>query len=178
MKTKTSLFSKLFFILTIAFYTTACVIFGIILLAMDSLDTFLDQNAFTSLLYWIIAVVSTAWYAYSCGFPKTQAEEGSDKTTCPVMLAFFTPIFVGIGIGVVVYYMLYALSVLFMASIGYIVALLLIASLFYATWFHINLYFKPCKKMNPALRKTAMGFSLVIAFGLLLLSLYIFLFRS
>lgn len=177
MKTQTSLFSRLFFILTLAFYTTACVIFGIILLAMDSLDTFLDPNAFKSLLCWTIVIAATAWYAYFYGFPKTQDEEDSGKKTYPVALAFFTPIFVGIGIGVVAYYMLYALSVLFMASIGYIVALLLVASLFYVTWLLIRLYFKPNEKINPTLRKTTMVFSLMVAFGLLLLSLYILLFR-
>jgi hypothetical protein len=177
MKTKTSLFSKLFFILTLAFYITACVIFEIILLAMDSLNTFLSQNAFTSLLYWIIVVASTAWYTYFYGFPKTQPEENSNKKVYPVVLAFFTPILVGMGIGVVVYYILYALSVLFMASIGYIITLLLVASLVYTTWFLIGLYFKPNKKMSPVLRQAAMYFSLIVAFGLLLLSIHLFFFR-
>lgn len=180
MKTQTSLFSKLFFILTLAFYTTACVIFGIILLAMESLDTFLDQNAFKSLLYWTVVIVATAWYSYFYGFPKTQNEDGSGKKAYPVLLALSTPVFIGIGIGVIIYYILYALSVLFMASIGYIVALLLVVSLFYVTWFLIGLYFKPDKPekiISPTLRKTIMGFSLIVAFGLLILSFYILLFR-
>jgi hypothetical protein len=177
MKPQTSLFSKLFFILTLAFYTTACVIFGIILLAMDSLDTFLSPNAFNSLLYWTIAVAATAWYSYFYGFPKIQGEESSGKKTYLLVLTFLTPIFVGIGIGVLAYYILYGLSVLFMASICYIVALLLVVSLFYVTWFLIRLYFKPSEKINPTLRITAMIFSLIIAFGLLILSLYILIIR-
>jgi hypothetical protein len=177
MKTKASLFSKIFFTITLASYTTACVIFGIILLAMDSLDTFLSQNAFTSLLYWIIVVASTAWYTYFYGFPKTQQKENTDKKVYPVALAFFTPILIGIGVGVVVYYILYALSVLFMASISYIVTLLLVVSLFYTTWFLIGLYFKPNSKMSPTLRQAAICFSFITAFGLLVLSLHLFFFR-
>ncbi|MDR2448473.1 MAG: hypothetical protein LBD52_00750 [Prevotellaceae bacterium] len=180
MKTKTSLFSKLFFVLTLAFYTTACVIFGIILLAMDSLDTFLDQNAFNSLLYWTIAVIAMAWYSYFYGLPKTQNEDGTGKKTYPILLALFTPVFIGVGIGVIIYYILYALSALFLAFIGYIVAILLVVSLFYVTWFLIGLYFKPDKPgkmISPTLRKTIMSFSFIIAFGLLLLSFYMLLFR-
>ncbi|MDR0738011.1 MAG: hypothetical protein LBF39_02945 [Prevotellaceae bacterium] len=178
MKTKTLLFSRLFFILTLAFYTTACIIFGIILLAMDSLDTFLDQNAFNSLLYWTIVIVATAWYSYFYGFPKTQDVDGAGKGTYPVLFALSTPVFIGVGIGVVIYYILYALSVLFLASIGYIVTLLLIVSLFYVTWFLIGLYFKPDEKISPTLQKTIMSFSLIVAFGFLLLSLYVLLFRA
>lgn len=177
MKTQTSLFSKLFFILTLAFYITACVIFGIILLAMDSLHTFLSPNAFGSLLYWTIVVAATACYSYLYGSTKTQAVARADQKAYPVLLSFFTPIFVGIGAGVVAYYILYALSVLFMASIGYIVALLLVVSLFYVTWFLIGLYFKPVKTMSPAMQKTVIGFSFVISFVLLILSLYILIFR-
>jgi hypothetical protein len=122
-------------------------------------------------------VASTAGYAYFYGFPKTQPEENTDKKVYPVMLAFFTPIFIGIGIGVIVYYIIYALSALFMASIGYIVTLLLVVSLFYVTWFLIGLYFKPNNKMSPELRQAAIYFSLITALGLLILSLHLFLFR-
>jgi hypothetical protein len=144
---------------------------------MDSLDTFLSPNAFNSLLYWTIAVAATAWYAYIYGFPKMPDEENSGKKAYLFVLTFCTPIFVGIGIGAAAYYILYGLSVLFMASIAYIVALLLVVSLFYVTWFLIRLYFKPLKKINPALRTTSMIFSLIIALGFLILSLYVLIIR-
>jgi hypothetical protein len=145
---------------------------------MDSFGVFLPQNVFCSLLYWIIAVSSTTCYTYIYGFPKTLIVEGSREKNHSLTYAFFMPLLIGYGVGVVVYYMLRVLSALCMPAIGYVVVTLLIMSLFYTTWFLINLYFKQGKRLNPALRKSVIAVSLVWSFGLLLLSLFAFLIRT
>jgi hypothetical protein len=170
MKTQASLFSRFCFILTLAFHITTCVIFCTLLLARDSYSLFFPRNVFSSLLYWVFAVSSTAYYIYICGFPKTPSHS--------LFYAFSMPLFIGYGIAVLMYYMLYALSTLFMAAVGYIVVLLLIASLFYTTWFLINLYFNLGKNLNPALRKSVMSVSLVVSLGLLMLSFFRLLIRA
>jgi hypothetical protein len=178
MKTQASLFSRFCFILTLAFHITTCVIFCTLLLTMDSFSVFLPRNVFSSLLYWILAVSSTTCYTYIYGFPKTRLVEESGKKKHSLTYAFFMPLLIGYGVGIVVYYMLRALSTLCMSAIGYIVVALLAMSLFYTTWFLINLYFKLGKRLNPALRKSVITVSLVWSFGLLLLSLFAFLIRT
>jgi hypothetical protein len=180
MKTQASLFSRFCFILTLAFHITTCVIFCTLLLTMDSFGIFLPRNVFSSLLYWVLAVSSTACYIYIYGFPKTQNAEGREnrKKNHSLFYAFSMPLFIGYGIAVMVYYMLYALSALFMTTVGYVVVLLLIASLFYTTWFLINLYFNLGKRLNSVLRKSVISVSLVVSSGLFILSLCTLLIRA
>jgi hypothetical protein len=135
---------------------------------MDAYGVFLSRNVFGSLLYWILAVSSAAYYIYIRGFPKIHS----------FFYAFFMPLFVGYGIAAMVYYMLYVLSAYFMVAVGYIVILLLVLSLFYTTWFLITLYFSRGKRLNPALRKSVMAVSLVTSFGLLILSLCTLLIKT
>jgi hypothetical protein len=114
------------------------------------------------------------------GFPKTQDATGKEnrKKNHSLFYAFSAPLFIGYGIAVIIYYILYALSALFMSAVGYISVLLLIASLFYTTWFLINLYFNLGKNLDPALRRSVIGVSLVVSFGLLILSLCTLLVRA
>jgi hypothetical protein len=146
---------------------------------MDSYGIFLPRNAFSSLLYWFFSVSSTACYIYIRGFPTIRSTKGKGKPFRVFIYAFFMPLFIGYGISLIIYYVLYALSTLSMAATGYIVILLLVMSLFYTVWFLINLYFINLnKRLNPILRKSVMIVSLVTSFVLLILSLCTLLIRA
>jgi hypothetical protein len=172
MENKTSLLSKILFTFTVAFFATACVIFIVKLLAIGSLETFLGSNAFSSILYWLISLAATVWYIYRYGFPKTQKAEDLGEKTYSVLLALFIPLLIGMGIGLIVYYIIYGLSILFMAAIGYIIAILLVVDIFYGIRFLIKVYFKP-GEISKYVQWGAIVISLLIAIVLLILAIYV-----
>jgi hypothetical protein len=173
MKIQTALFSKILFVFTVAFFTTACVIFGVKFLTIHPSETFLTPNAFSSMLYWIMSFIAAIWYVYIYGFPKTLLRvDAPGEKTYFFLLSIFLPLLIGMGIGFVLYYTLFGLSVLFIATFGYLVAVLLVAGIFYMVRLLINLHFKP-KELKPFLQNVVIWLSLAVSFGLLVVALFV-----
>jgi hypothetical protein len=149
-------------------------VFGVKLLTMDTLHLFLHDCEFNYVLYWIIVVVVTTWYTCMYGFVNVRRRKTSSDKMPILIFTFARPFFFGIGLGVVLYYIIRLLMRVFVASLPYVVVFLLIVSLFYVTKVLNSLYFKSKKTLNPVLRKTIMGFSLLVAFSILMVSLSVF----
>ncbi len=170
MENKTSTFSKILFSLTVAFLVTACVMFIISSFAVRDDGGFMKSNAFGSLIYWILTISGGIWYVYRFGFPKARKAPDEGEKTYLVLLSVFVPLLIGMGMALVVYYAFYGLLLLLMASLGYVVTVALIAGLFFAVRFLINLYFKPTD--NNTQQTWLVILSLLLSIGLLIIAFY------
>jgi hypothetical protein len=171
MKNKTVLFSRVFFILTFAFHTTACVVFGVKLLAMDA--PFFKENTFDCILYWVIVIVITTWYACLNGFAQAKRLQRCHGKLYLRVLIFFLPMIFGFSVGFLIYYIIQRFLVLYIGAFPFVVVFLLLVSLFTVMRTLVGIYFGLDDIMNPSLRKITAWFAFIVAFGLLL-ALFIF----
>ncbi len=126
-----------------AFLVTACVLFIIASFSVKDSGGFLNANAFGTLIYWLLTIVGAVWYLYRFGFPKAMDNNGQGEKTFQVLLSIFVPLLVGMGIALAIYYLLFGLAILLLASLGYIVTVALVVGLFFGIRFLINIYFNP-----------------------------------
>jgi hypothetical protein len=171
MKNNTVLFSRILFILTLAFHTTACVVFGVKLLAMDPPSV--NENAFNGILYWIIVIVVTTWYTCLNGFAQAKHLQRCYGKLYLRVLIFFLPMIFGFIAGFLIYYIIQRFLALYIGAFPFVVVFLLLMSLFTVIKTLIGIYFGLDDIMNPSLRKITAWFAFIVAFGLLL-ALFIF----
>ncbi len=163
-------YEKVIFAVTLISFLSACALAIAVLWKQGSYETSLPVSFFMSPIFWVIATAVTIWYIYEFGFPRTKNRntDGSGKTILAT-LSMFVPFFVGFIVGLAAYYLLYWLSVLFMASIGYILIAAIIALAIFVTIFLSRLVFKP---KEDRYRQLFLFLSLLGAIALLILSIW------
>jgi uncharacterized membrane protein len=172
MKSQSAPFPRVFFILTLAFHATACMIFGVKLLLINNRsELFANNDLFNYTLYWTIVIVVASWYTCVFGFVKRK--KLSNGKTLSITLSVL-PLIVGLGVGPVLFYIIRAASLLFKPILPCMTLLLLIISLYYVTKALVYLYFKSKDLLYPAMRKAIMLFSFLSALFLMFASLCVF----